>query len=233
MYAGKGLLPRSALGGDPMESAGRKNTPWRVAGVGLAASLCLAAGALGSALAAPGEDDFKDNPGAISTEPLFPADDGPQPNAAQAELAARITAIQTNGSGEDPSAGSLPYQVAHGILGISGAPAKGYTVILAKGVSTKQAASSSFAGLSRGAMDALTLRASEVTVEEITAVWYAVEGADWVAETDGKRPSYGMGIDDAQVVVHLSNTASDESRKNLAAISTLVRVVDIDPIRRS
>lgn len=114
-----------------MESAGRKNRSWRVVGVGLAASLCLAAGALGSALAAPGDDDFKDNPGAISTEPLFPADDGPQPTAAQAELAARITAIQTNGGGDDPSKGSLPYQVAHGILGISGAPAKGYTVILA------------------------------------------------------------------------------------------------------
>lgn len=81
-------------------------------------------------------------------------------------------------------------------------------------------------------MDALTLQVSEVTVEEITAVWDAVGAADWVAETDDKRPSYGAGIDDAQVVVHLSKTASDDSRKNLAAISTLVRVVDTAPLRR-
>lgn len=214
-----------------MKSTGRKNVSWRVFGVGLAASLCLAAGGLGSALAVPGDDDFKDNPGAISTEPLFPADDGPRPSAAQAELAARITAIQTNGGGEDPSKGSPPFQIAHGILGISGAPAKGYTVILAKGVSTEQAASSSFAGLSRGAMDALTLQRSEVTVEEITAVWDAVVAAEWLAGPDGTGPTYMVRIDDAQVVVHLSKTATEASRKNLAAISTLVRVVDSGQIR--
>lgn len=209
-----------------MDGARKKRSGRRLLGLGLATGVGLAAAALGPAVASPGNDDHKDHPEAISTEPLFPADDGPKPTAAQAELAARITAIQTNGGGEDPSRGSLPYQVAHGILGISGAPAEGYTVILAKGTSVRHAESTAFSGLSKDAMQALTLTESDVTVEEITAAWDAVVSEEWVAEPGGKRPSYGVRIADAKVVVDLSTGASEESRKNLAATSTLLRVLD-------
>lgn len=208
----------------------RTGSFWRLMGVGLAVSLCFAGSGQQGAMADPGGDDSKSDPGRISTQPLFPADDGPQPTLAQAELAAKLSAIQTNGGSDPLSKHTPPPQVSQGVLGVSGSPAKGYVVTLAKDMSAMQAESSLFSGLSKGAMGSLTMRVSEVTVGEITEVWDAVVSEGWVAEPDGGRPTYSAGIEDGQVVVKLSTTASDASRKRLAAVSRLVRVVDIAPI---
>ncbi len=205
---------------------------WRTVSIGLTAALCLTMGPQGGALADTGNDDYKDNPAAISDTPLFPADDGPQATTGQEEAADRVTAILTNNGVDVPTKNGLPYQLARGVVGISGSPTRGYTVLVAKGVSTAKVTSSVFAGLSKGATAGLTLKTAGATVEEITAVWDAVSSRKWVAEPDAKI-SLGMSVEDGQVVVDLDERASDKSRANLAALSKLVRIVDIAPMRRS
>ena len=146
---------------------------WRALGVGLVAVGCLFVAGQGGATAAPGDDDHKDNPGEISKNPKFPANDGPQPTAAQAELAERIAAIETNDSRDVPTDNGLPYQVLQGFVGMTVSPTGGYTASLAEGVSSKAATSSAFAGLSADALGSLTLKESDVSVDVITSVWDA------------------------------------------------------------
>ncbi len=213
-----------------MRDSSLNHPSWRPFGVVLATGLCLLAGSTAGATAGPKDDGDKDTSGQISTHPLFPADDGPRPTRAQAKLGARITAIEV-GNGEDPPKGRVPFQVDHGFLGISGSSVEGYTVILAKGVSPEHAISTTFAGLSQESLASLTLQPSDVTVEEITTVWRSVLSRSWVARPDVPHVTYMVRIQDARVVVHLSTDASDESRRRLAAISPLVRIVDIGPIR--
>lgn len=171
----------------------------------------------GVAAQAVGVPGFRDEPSKESLVaeadkgPLFPADDGPQPNRAQAALTARISEILT--PRDSKSGDGVPPQFASGIVGFVGAPATGYTLIVGEGVDVGAAAQSVLEGLSADSAIYLDTRVADHTTAELARVWRAVMAEKW---SSSPNASYSLDVaatsGQIEVTVDPSLPADDRDR---------------------
>lgn len=173
----------------------------------------------GVAAQAVGVPGFRDEPSKESLVsesdkgPLFPADDGAQPNDAQRDLSRRVTEILTPSVDGPKNGDGLPPQFAHGIVGFDGTPADGYTVIIGKGEDRDDVVKFVLEDLGPASSEYLTSSVADHSTSDLERVWRTIATQDWL---DG-RPSYSLDVDAGTGRIEMT-VGADLSERDRAAL---------------
>lgn len=136
---------------------------------------------------------------------LDAVEDSPVVTALQRQVADRVTALLTP-SGDKPVNG-VPVSLAVGVIGVTGSPADGYTVVVTQDADVVALVGGLVADLPTGARDLLTVRRSARTAAELRAAWEGVEAQQWEGDAD---PTAGYGMDlDPELEAVVVDIASD------------------------
>lgn len=161
---------------------GETNDPTDPADIDAAASLAAATSAADTitaaeaAAAADPKDDLGPDPAALDGRPATPL---------QRQVARRVTAlVSPPDSKPTKPEESVPTSLDHGIIGVLGSPAAGYTLVLTKGTDGKALISTIVKGLPAEAAAGLSFRVSERTSDELREAWVAVFAGDWQSSVD-------------------------------------------------
>ncbi|KAA1425062.1 hypothetical protein FE697_004025 [Mumia zhuanghuii] len=164
-----------------------------------AAALALGAGLLVAAGSpAQGDDATLDTAAATdavtaASTAVVLAEDGPQPTTLQRTVADRVTALLTP-RGDKPADG-VPVSLDVGLIGVTGSPVEGYTLVVTQGTDGKALVSRLTSGLPLTARRLLTVETSERTTDELRNAWDGVRGERWRSAAAVPTGAYGLDLD--------------------------------------
>ena len=127
-----------------------------------------------------------------------PVDDGPVPTAEQQAVADRITKLLTP-QGNKPKYG-VPPSLDAGVVGVTGSPSDGYTVVLGKGADSKSLGDQLTSGLNARDVT-LNFKQAERTTESLKQVWISISERGWI--TQDPAPGYTLDVDPATATVKI------------------------------
>ncbi|MGH1564645.1 hypothetical protein [Mumia sp. DW29H23] len=184
------------------------------------ASLVLGAGMLAATGAPAQGDDAALSPDktalvVAADEPEAVAYDGPVATPLQRTVADRVTALLTP-QGEKPADG-VPVSLDAGVIGVTGSPTEGYTLVVTQGTDGRALVDRLTRGLPTTARRLLTVRTSERTADELRDAWLGVAGQQWRASAAAPSAGYAMDLDPEleAVVVDVASEAPDSAAARL------------------
>jgi hypothetical protein len=195
-----------------------------VAAVGTAALLSV--GVMAVAAAQPGDPRPADDPTVAfedsNTEEEFQLtqnSDGPAPTRAQFALGQAITERLLTPDWNAPDPDGVPPELFKGVIGVHGAQAEGYTLVVGRGTSIDEVKAGLLKSLPSESADSLTVVESEASAEEFTAAWRGVR-----ANQDLGLATLGINAELQKIIVGVHPYITDADKERLRGLSPLLAV---------
>ncbi|MBW9214791.1 S1 family peptidase [Mumia sp. zg.B53] len=139
------------------------------------------------------EAEAVEDAAAASDQPPALAYDGPIATSLQRAVADRVTELLTP-QGDKPADG-VPVSLDAGVIGVTGSPTAGYTLVVTRGTDGAALVNRLTSGLSATARRLLTVRTSERTAQELRDAWVGVTAQQWRTADAAPTAGYSMDLD--------------------------------------